>query len=182
MVVFYGMIWEYRFQSPCTQCALETSYWTWINHLVTWASILVFFLIHLVASIPALYPSFAGVLFTELSSVGYWSSIVITSCLLLLPVLAAKALVWESARASNKVSPSNTILPTQSRAQSLASIPSRGESTGRRESRPTSSRSRASLKSRPRSGYAFSQEKGFGEKIMSGSMFSVRELAEPGAE
>ena len=32
----------------CIQCALETQYWTWINHFFTWGSIILFMLIQIV--------------------------------------------------------------------------------------------------------------------------------------
>ena len=33
---------------PSFQCALETQYWTWINHFFTWGSIILFMLIQVI--------------------------------------------------------------------------------------------------------------------------------------
>ena len=33
---------------PTFQCALETQYWTWINHFFTWGSIILFMLIQVI--------------------------------------------------------------------------------------------------------------------------------------
>ena len=76
------------------QVALDTAYWTVINHFFIWGSILLYFALHffmysngLYGSLPDFFP-FVGVGRFLIDKPQFWSSIVLTIVVYVAPVLA----------------------------------------------------------------------------------------------
>ena len=83
--------------SVTVQCALETSYWTGINHFVIWGSIIFYFLFIFVFYSEAFRYSYMGTATTLMSTSTYWLSMLLTVVLLLLPVVLCKLYLHETA-------------------------------------------------------------------------------------
>jgi len=142
------------------QMALDTSHWTWINHFFIWGSIVFYFIYTFVLYsaplfnfLPSTFPA-VGAAVNTFGNGGFWAALFVTCVVCIVPVVAFR---WCQQK----------LYPT------LSDLIRRGMW---KEKRSRSSllflrKSRQSLRARPgshRSGYAFSQQSGFGEMIMSG--------------
>lgn len=140
------------------QCALETQYWTWINHFFTWGSIILFMLFQIILYADKLtfldfFYEYMGVTPQVMVSPGYWLCLLLALVVLLLPILALKFYYI-------RVRPT---LADHLREQHNFNSKSRSDLKIRRSSH---GRPRSSM----RSGYAFSHKGGFGDLITSGQM------------
>ncbi|ESN90491.1 hypothetical protein HELRODRAFT_70969, partial [Helobdella robusta] len=141
------------------KCALETKHWTLINHLFIWGSLVFYFLFNFIFYLPVFKYSYAGT-FTKLaSSPQYWLSMMLSCAILLIPPFLYKGYCA-------------VVHPTLAERLRIACRKNRSKvkpALDKMSARP-SSRS-----SRPRSGYAFSHQGGFGELITKGSVFNLRD-------
>lgn len=142
------------------EMALDTSHWTWINHFFIWGSIVFYFLYTftvysetLFNLLPSYFP-YVGAAINTFGSGAFWAALLVTSAICLLPGLGFR---WTKQK----------LYPT------LAELIRKGMW---KEKRSTSKslflrKKKRSVRARPgshRSGYAFSQQPGFGQMIMSG--------------
>ena len=136
------------------QCALDTSYWTGFNHFVIWGSIIYYFCFHLAFYSDAIRYKYQGVAMKVFSLPKFWLCMVLTSMLLILPMVAFRFYKTNvTPTLSDKVRLKQRIKKSKSRPQ----MPHlRRASTIRRSTRSM------------RSGYAFSHQSGFGQLITSG--------------
>ncbi|XP_070541924.1 phospholipid-transporting ATPase ID-like isoform X2 [Ptychodera flava] len=145
------------------QIALDTAYWTVLNHIVIWGSILVYWAVIFLMYCEPLYELF-GTAFTYVGTAtkmvtvpSFWFTLILVIVLLLGPVAAKRALILD-------VSPSlaDRIRLWQQRGKQKAS-----------DVQLTKIKKRPST-SRPGSSYAFSHQEGYGALITSGRMGSRR--------
>lgn len=142
------------------QMALDTLHWTWINHFFTWGSIIFYFLYAFLLysttiynMSPSTFPD-VGAAVNTFSSGLFWASLVVTSVTCLWPVVGYR---WTM----------------QKRYPTLADQIRKGvwkEKRSKSTSLLLHKKTRQSLRARPgshRSGFAFSQQPGLGELIMS---------------
>lgn len=156
----WKMIFNYNFHF-ILQCALDTSYWTGFNHFVIWGSIIYYFCFHLAFYSDGIRYTYSGVAFQIFSQPIFWLCMLITSTLLLLPVVA-----YRFYTANIKPTLSDRVRLQQ--RMTKAKFRPRPEEAFRRRS--TLRRSSRSI----RSGYAFAHQSGFGELITSGMSIKDR--------
>jgi len=146
------------------QCGLETSYWTGFNHFCIWGTLAVHFLFHFALYSEIVYSIFKmgyyyiGTAEAVCSTAVFWFTVLLTSCILLLPIIAYRFIKLD-------MKPNLVDLV---RIKQKYGGKTRSKSTFF-ATRPRSSM-RASSRSFKRSGYAFSHEEGFAELIQEGKM------------
>ncbi|KAH8387683.1 hypothetical protein KR093_008802, partial [Drosophila rubida] len=133
--------------------ALYTSYWTIVNHVTIWGSLIWYFVLDYFYNYVIGGP-YVGSLTQAMKDVSFWATMLITVVMLMAPVLAYKFYLLD-------VHPS---LSDKIRQKSLKKMHSRVSSDVRRT--PSSRRGRRSV----RSGYAFAHQEGFGRLITSGKI------------
>ena len=134
------------------QIALDTSYWTVFNHITIWGSLVFYFCLTFFYNWAFMGPH-VGSLTTAMSDTTFWFTSLLTTVILLLPVVA-----WRF----YKVDVHPTLTDKARLVQRSARTKQKGD-TGL--PRPFSGRrSRRSV----RSGYAFAHSEGFGRLITSG--------------
>ncbi|KAM8720515.1 hypothetical protein ACLKA7_006541 [Drosophila subpalustris] len=135
------------------QIALYTSYWTIVNHVTIWGSLIWYFVLDYFYNYVIGGP-YVGSLTQAIKDLNFWVTMLITVVMLMAPVLAYKYYLLD-------VHPS---LSDKIRQKSLKKMHSRISSDVRRT--PSSRRGRRSV----RSGYAFAHQEGFGRLITSGKI------------
>ncbi|XP_022213425.2 phospholipid-transporting ATPase ID isoform X4 [Drosophila obscura] len=135
------------------QISLYTSYWTVVNHITIWGSLVWYFVLDYFYNYVIGGP-YVGSLTQAIKDLTFWMTMLITVMVLVAPVLAYKYYLLD-------VHPS---LSDKIRQKSLKKIHSRASSDVRRT--PSSRRGRRSV----RSGYAFAHQEGFGRLITSGKI------------
>ncbi|XP_044515985.1 probable phospholipid-transporting ATPase IM [Gracilinanus agilis] len=145
------------------QIALDTSYWTVINHVFIWGSVATYFSILFTMhsdGIFDIFPNqfpFVGNARHSLTQKNIWLVILLTTVVSVMPVIAFRFI---------KVDLYPT-LSDQIRQLQRAQDKARPLKSHRRQPRRTSSR---------RSGYAFAHQEGYGELITSGKNMRVKNL------
>lgn len=133
------------------QVALDTSYWTRLNHVAIWGSLIFYFALQYFYNY-VIFGSYIGSLLMAMKDPTFWFTSLLTTVVLLLPVVA-----WRFYRSD--------VLPTL--ADRVRLLQRHSQIKPREEFRPFSGRrSRRST----RSGYAFAHTEGFGRLITSGRM------------
>ncbi|XP_060057456.1 phospholipid-transporting ATPase ID isoform X5 [Erinaceus europaeus] len=146
------------------QIGLDTGYWTAINHFFIWGSLAVYFAILFAMHSNGLFDMFpnqfcfVGNAQNTLAQPAVWLTIVLTTVVCILPVVAFRFL-----KLSLKPDLSDTVRYTQ-----LVRKKQKAQHRCLRRVGRTGSR---------RSGYAFSHQEGFGELIMSGKNMRLSSLA-----
>ncbi|XP_070137121.1 phospholipid-transporting ATPase ID isoform X2 [Drosophila bipectinata] len=135
------------------QISLYTSYWTVVNHVTIWGSLVWYFVLDYFYNYVIGGP-YVGSLTQAMKDMTFWFTMLITVMMLVSPVLAYKFYLLD-------VHPS---LSDKIRQKSLKKIHSRASSNVRRTA--SSRRGRRSV----RSGYAFAHQEGFGRLITSGKI------------
>ncbi|XP_017076835.2 LOW QUALITY PROTEIN: phospholipid-transporting ATPase ID [Drosophila eugracilis] len=135
------------------QISLYTSYWTVVNHVTIWGSLIWYFVLDYFYNYVIGGP-YVGSLTQAMKDLTFWVTMLITVMALVAPVLAYKFYLLD-------VHPS---LSDKIRQKSLNKIHSRASSDVRRTA--SSRRGRRSV----RSGYAFAHQEGFGRLITSGKI------------
>ena len=136
------------------QCALDTSYWTPLNHLGIWGSIILYFCVMLVFYAPTIGYAYQGTAFEVFSSGSFWLTLIVTNVILLVPIVAYRFYTSNiKATLSDRVRMKQRLTKSKSRSREFRV---RRTSTFRRSQRSM------------RSGYAFAHQGGFGELITSG--------------
>ncbi|XP_058452756.1 phospholipid-transporting ATPase ID isoform X2 [Malaya genurostris] len=136
------------------QIALDTSYWTVVNHVMIWGSLLWYFFLDYFYNYVIGGP-YVGSLTQAMKEATFWFTTVLTVIVLMVPVLASRFYFVD-------VFPS---LSDKIRVkQRLAQLRSRQSNDVLRT--PSARRARRSL----RSGYAFAHQEGFGRLITSGKI------------
>ncbi|KAF8359761.1 hypothetical protein PRIPAC_94756 [Pristionchus pacificus] len=152
------------------QMALDTAYWTWLNHAFLWGSIAIYFGLSFI-----LYEALSSSLLSKMGSSmsqgvvircmqtpHFWFSILLVCIILLLPVILSR-FFWFDVRPS-----------FADRLRCKARLRAR---MARKTSIPSpvilrSNRMRRSQKEVIRSSYAFSHSEGFGDLIVRGQLFN----------
>jgi len=133
------------------QVALDTSYWTWLNHLAIWGSLVFYFCLQFFYN-QIFVGSYIGTMDTAMMDPTFWFTCLLSTVVLLLPVIA-----WRFYRSD--------VHPTL--ADKVRLLQRHSKIKPKEEFRPFSGRrSRRSV----RSGYAFAHQEGFGRLITSGKM------------
>ncbi|KAK0157633.1 hypothetical protein PV328_011346 [Microctonus aethiopoides] len=136
------------------QIALDTSYWTIVNHIMVWGSVLWYFILDYFYNF-IIGGSYVGSLTMAMSEPTFWFTTVISCIILVIPVLSWRFFFID-------------VRPTLSERvrlkQRLAQMRSRHSQDILRT--PSTRRTRRSL----RSGYAFAHQEGFGRLITSGKI------------
>ncbi|XP_032120913.1 phospholipid-transporting ATPase ID [Sapajus apella] len=146
------------------QIGLDTGYWTAINHFFIWGSLAVYFAILFAMHSNGLFDMFpnqfrfVGNAQNTLAQPTVWLTIVLTTVVCIMPVVAFRFL-----RLNLKPDLSDTVRYTQ-----LVRKKQKAQHRCMRRAGRTGSR---------RSGYAFSHQEGFGELIMSGKNMRLSSLA-----
>jgi phospholipid-translocating ATPase len=146
------------------QCGLDTSYWTGFNHFCIFGTLIVHFIFHL-----ALYSDLIHKLFGQgwdyigtaqavLSTAVFWFTAVLTSAILILPVMAYRFIKIDTMPSiTDKVKIVHTYGNKHAKSKIFAT-------------RPRQASMRASTRSLKRSAYAFSHEEGYAALIRDGKM------------
>ena len=146
------------------QIALDTSYWTVFNHITIWGSLIFYFCLTFAYNWAFRGPH-VGSLSTAMSDTTFWFTSLLTTVVLLLPVVA-----WRF----YKVDVHPTLTDKAKLVQRSARTRHKGD-TGL--PRPFSGRrSRRSV----RSGYAFAHSEGFGRLITSGRIMTTDTIGTTG--
>merc|ERR1712223_794614 len=133
------------------QVALDTSYWTRLNHVAIWGSLIFYFALQYFYNY-VIFGSYIGSLLMAMKDPTFWFTSLLTTVVLLLPVVA-----WRFYRSD--------VHPTL--ADRVRLLQRHSQIKPREEFRPFSGRrSRRST----RSGYAFAHTEGFGRLTTSGRM------------
>ncbi|XP_044589030.1 phospholipid-transporting ATPase ID isoform X2 [Cotesia glomerata] len=136
------------------QIALDTSYWTIVNHFMVWGSVIWYFILDYFYNF-IIGGSYVGSLTMAMSEATFWFTTVISCIMLVIPVLSWRFFFID-------------VRPTLSERvrlkQRLAQMRSRQSQDILRT--PSTRRTRRSL----RSGYAFAHQEGFGRLITSGKI------------
>ncbi|XP_043278571.1 probable phospholipid-transporting ATPase IM isoform X10 [Venturia canescens] len=136
------------------QIALDTSYWTIVNHIMVWGSVIWYFILDYFYNF-IIGGSYVGSLTMAMSEATFWFTTVITCIILVIPVLSWRFFFID-------VRP--TLSDRVRLKQRLAQLRSRQSQDILRT--PSTRRTRRSL----RSGYAFAHQEGFGRLITSGKI------------
>uniref|UniRef100_H2YBK3 Phospholipid-transporting ATPase n=1 Tax=Ciona savignyi TaxID=51511 RepID=H2YBK3_CIOSA len=153
--------WYSFFNGLTAQVALDTSYWTPINHFFIWGSIGIYFLVTFAMYSNGLYQilpnnfPFVGVARTAFQFPSLWFTVLLVSAICFLPVVASRyltSLLWPTytEKVKRKMKAAESLHAMSEKIKSKFQIKRRG--------------------SRARSGYAFSHERGFGDLITTGRM------------
>jgi len=147
------------------KCGLDTSYWTGFNHFCIWGTLIIHFIFHFVLYSEYIYKIFGqgwyyiGTAEAVCSSAIFWFTVLITSAVLLLPIIAYRFV---------KLDMKPTLTDKVRIIQRYGTKTTKSRST-LFATRPRSS-VRASTRSFKRSAYAFSHEEGFAALIKEGKM------------
>ncbi|GAB6028350.1 hypothetical protein CHUAL_002520 [Chamberlinius hualienensis] len=141
------------------QVALDTAYWTFINHIVIWGSVIFYFASTFFINSDIIGGTYMGVMRMTMKSSQYWFTLAITVIMLLTPIMAIRFYFVD-------VKP--TLSDRVRLKQRVSRLRSRSSETMLRT--PSMRRSRRSL----RSGYAFAHQEGFGRLITSGKIMNKR--------
>ncbi|XP_076288179.1 ATPase phospholipid transporting 8B isoform X2 [Lasioglossum baleicum] len=136
------------------QIALDTSYWTIVNHIMVWGSLIWYFILDYFYNF-VIGGSYVGSLTMAMSEPTFWFTAVISCIILVIPVLSWRFFFID-------VRP--TLSDRVRLKQRLAQLRSRQSQDILRT--PSTRRTRRSL----RSGYAFAHQEGFGRLITSGKI------------
>ncbi|XP_033177184.1 phospholipid-transporting ATPase ID isoform X2 [Bombus impatiens] len=136
------------------QIALDTSYWTIVNHIMVWGSLIWYFILDYFYNF-VIGGSYVGSLTMAMSEATFWFTAVISCIILVIPVLSWRFFFID-------VRP--TLSDRVRLKQRLAQLRSRQSQDILRT--PSTRRTRRSL----RSGYAFAHQEGFGKLITSGKI------------
>ncbi|XP_017889668.1 phospholipid-transporting ATPase ID isoform X6 [Ceratina calcarata] len=136
------------------QIALDTSYWTIVNHIMVWGSLIWYFILDYFYNF-VIGGSYVGSLTMAMSEPTFWFTAVISCIILVIPVLSWRFFFID-------VRP--TLSDRVRLKQRLAKLRSRQSQDILRT--PSTRRTRRSL----RSGYAFAHQEGFGRLITSGKI------------
>ncbi|XP_015123681.1 phospholipid-transporting ATPase ID isoform X2 [Diachasma alloeum] len=136
------------------QIALDTSYWTIVNHIMVWGSLIWYFILDYFYNF-IIGGSYVGSLTMAMSEATFWFTTVISCIILVIPVLSWRFFFID-------VRP--TLSDRVRLKQRLAQMRSRQSQDILRT--PSTRRTRRSL----RSGYAFAHQEGFGRLITSGKI------------
>ncbi|XP_076377018.1 ATPase phospholipid transporting 8B isoform X4 [Megalopta genalis] len=136
------------------QIALDTSYWTIVNHIMVWGSLVWYFILDYFYNF-VIGGSYVGSLTMAMSEPTFWFTAVISCIILVIPVLS-----WRFFFIDVRPSLSDRVRLKQR----LAQLRSRQSQDILRT--PSTRRTRRSL----RSGYAFAHQEGFGRLITSGKI------------
>ncbi|RLU26350.1 hypothetical protein DMN91_000144 [Ooceraea biroi] len=136
------------------QIALDTSYWTIVNHIMVWGSLIWYFILDYFYNF-VIGGSYVGSLTMAMSEATFWFTTVISCIILVIPVLSWRFFFID-------VRP--TLSDRVRLKQRLAQLRSRQSQDILRT--PSTRRTRRSL----RSGYAFAHQEGFGRLITSGKI------------
>ncbi|KAG6801693.1 phospholipid-transporting ATPase ID isoform X7 [Apis mellifera caucasica] len=136
------------------QIALDTSYWTIVNHIMVWGSLIWYFVLDYFYNF-VIGGSYVGSLTMAMSEATFWFTAVISCIILVIPVLSWRFFFID-------VRP--TLSDRVRLKQRLAQLRSRQSQDILRT--PSTRRTRRSL----RSGYAFAHQEGFGKLITSGKI------------
>ena len=138
------------------QCALDTSYWTGVNHFVIWGSLLFYFAFTFTFYADVWGYEYRGTARNTMSTANFWFTLVLTVVVLLVPVVAERFYYIDTRPTlTDKVRLKQKISKSKSKS---------GELILRR-----ASTMRRSTRSLNRSGYAFAHQEGFGNLITSGT-------------
>ncbi|XP_067642213.1 phospholipid-transporting ATPase ID isoform X2 [Eurosta solidaginis] len=137
------------------QIALYTSYWTIFNHITIWGSLVCFFVLDYFYNYVFGGP-YVGSLAMAMKDLTFWTTMVITVVVIMVPVLAYKFYLID-------VHPS---LTDKIRLKCRVSTRSRQRQSNLVMRTPSARKARRSL----RSGYAFAHQEGFGRLITSGKI------------
>uniref|UniRef100_H2YBK1 Phospholipid-transporting ATPase n=1 Tax=Ciona savignyi TaxID=51511 RepID=H2YBK1_CIOSA len=147
------------------QVALDTSYWTPINHFFIWGSIGIYFLVTFAmysnGFLNPLKKICTGVARTAFQFPSLWFTVLLVSAICFLPVVASRyltSLLWPTY--TEKVKAHKAKQRKMKAAESLHAMSEKIKSKFQIKRRG----------SRARSGYAFSHERGFGDLITTGRM------------
>ncbi|XP_033230353.1 phospholipid-transporting ATPase ID isoform X2 [Belonocnema kinseyi] len=136
------------------QIALDTSYWTIVNHFMVWGSLVWYFIMDYFYNY-VIGGSYAGSLTMAMSEATFWFTTVISCIILVIPVLSWRFFFID-------VRP--TLSDRVRLKQRMAQLRSRQSQDILRT--PSTRRTRRSI----RSGYAFAHQEGFGRLITSGKI------------
>ncbi|KAJ8287108.1 hypothetical protein GJAV_G00047750 [Gymnothorax javanicus] len=139
----------------CIQLGLDTSYWTAVNQFFLWGSLSVYFAVTFTMYSNGMYLiftasfPFVGTARNTLNQPNVWLTVLLTSMLCVLPVVAYRFLLIQlrptiNDKVRHKVREAKSVLP------------------------PTPRRPRMRRTSTRRSGYAFSHAQGYGDLVTSG--------------
>ncbi|XP_044762025.1 probable phospholipid-transporting ATPase IM isoform X2 [Coccinella septempunctata] len=143
------------------QIALDTSYWTTVNHIMIWGSLTFFFLMDNFYNFVVGGP-YVGSLIKAMSEANFWFTTVLVVTVSVMPVLAWRFYFFD-------VSP--TLTDRVRLKQRVDQVRSRHSQDVMRT--PSARRARRSI----RSGYAFAHQEGFGRLITSGKI--MRKMPNP---
>ncbi|CAF1065929.1 unnamed protein product, partial [Brachionus calyciflorus] len=149
------------------QCGLDTSYWTGFNHFCIWGTLIVHFIFHFALYSEIIYKIigqgwyYIGTSQAVCSTAVFWFTVLITSAILLLPIIAYRFI---------RLDLTPTMIEKVRIVQKYGIKPSKTKSTIFATKRRNRSSMRASTRSLKRSAYAFSHEEGFAELIKEGKM------------
>ncbi|XP_046399812.1 probable phospholipid-transporting ATPase IM isoform X3 [Ischnura elegans] len=146
------------------QIALDTSYWTFVNHITIWGSLISYFILQFFYN-HVIGGSYVGSLTKAMSGATFWFTTLLTVIILMLPVLAWRFYFVD-------VRP--TLSDRVRLKQRLASLRSRQSQDVLRT--PSTRKTRRSI----RSGYAFAHQEGFGRLITSGKI--MKKLPRPNGD
>lgn len=155
------------------KCGLDTSYWTGFNHFCIWGTLIVHFIFHFALYSEYIYKIFGqgwyyiGTAQAVCSTPIFWFTVLITSAILLLPIIAYRFIKLD-------------VMPSE--ADKVRIIQRYGIKTSKSRSNIFATRPRASIRastrSLKRSAYAFSHEEGFAELIKEGKMMPDPSVSE----
>ena len=162
--------------------------------MVTWGSLVVFFIFHLVLYLPAIGYSYSGTFTRVASTVSYWSVILLSTAILILPVMCYR--VYQSLVSTSLVhrirelrqKSKSLVFPSEkqqdipiAKSEELKTSSEQHRNSVEAETSKAVTFSRTSLRSsiRSRSSYAFSQEEGLGRLLTSGRVFKRKNQSNP---
>ncbi|CAJ1062262.1 phospholipid-transporting ATPase ID isoform X2 [Xyrichtys novacula] len=160
------------------QIALDTGFWTVINHICVWGSLGCFFAIMIALHSQTLFRifpnqfSFIGRAQITLLQPVVWLTIALATAICIVPVLAFRFL-----KVDLKPQLSDTVRYTQLVHQKKRKPVSRGVERGWRGTNSVSEGRLGARGGSRRSGYAFAHQEGFGELITSGKNMRLSSLA-----
>ena len=166
------------------RCAVDTSYWTWLNHASLWGSIVIYFfcklLIDEVPFITGLQEFRTdGVATFVFGLPHFWLCLLLTSVMLILPVVAKRFYTSTIRPGLADRVRARQVLGRARSSKQPGIRPRGGVATKRRQS----TRRRLAKSTKTKSGYAFAHQEGFGALITSGTLrqrpTTVRARARP---
>jgi len=140
------------------QVALDSSYWTYFNHITIWGSIAFYFVLQFSYNY-IIGGAYLGALSMALSDYTFWLTCVLITVVSLLPVVAFR---FYKTRFTPNLSDKARLLQKHS------------SSKHKREFKPFSGK--GGVRRSTRSAYAFAHEEGFGKLITSGKIMQTREF------